>query len=67
MTPNEVQSNRVLAHRPAQAENRVEAEKVVAGLQAGLSAKQVAAAKLAGETLEVTAVYGRYPGSEINC
>ncbi|MCB9008811.1 MAG: tetratricopeptide repeat protein [Ardenticatenaceae bacterium] len=46
----------VMAHPSAQAENRLEAEKVVADLQAELAAKQVEVAKLTGASLEVTAV-----------
>ncbi len=46
----------VIAHPSAQAENRLEAEKVVSVLQAELSAKQVEVAKLASEVLEVTAI-----------
>jgi DNA-binding SARP family transcriptional activator/predicted ATPase len=46
----------VMTHPSAQAENRLEAEKAVADLQLGLSAKKVAAAQMASDALEITAV-----------
>jgi predicted ATPase/DNA-binding SARP family transcriptional activator len=46
----------VIDHPSVQAENRLEAERIIAILQAELSARQVAMAKLASEGLAVTAV-----------